>query len=105
MRDKKGKLWQKIRKQKIAEFAGLGIVRCEMCNGQPSSDFGRQILDLAHSKKRRMIQNEEELAEVALLCRSCHNHIEYKMTHDEMEATVKEIIRSRNGESLLFMDD
>lgn len=104
MRDKQAKLWLKIRKKKIEEFANLGIVRCEMCNGQPSGDFARQILDLAHSKKRRMIQNEEEMAEVALLCRSCHNHVEYKMTHDEMEQTIKEIIRRRNSESFLEID-
>lgn len=101
MRDKQGKLWLKIKKQKLSEFSELGIVRCEMCNGQPSSDFNRQILDFAHSKKRRMIQNEEELAEVALLCRSCHNYIEYQMTHDEMEQTVKGIIKRRTGEEFL----
>lgn len=98
MRDKQGKLWQKIKKQKIEEFSSLGIVRCEMCNGQPSSDFSRQILDFAHSKKRRKIVDEKELAEVALLCRSCHNYIEYQMTHDEMEQTVKRIIEQRSKE-------
>jgi len=97
MRDKKAKLWLKIRKQKIEEFADRGIVRCEMCNGQPPDDFSRTILDLAHSKKRRKIENEEEMAEVALLCRSCHNMVEYELTHDEMEKTIKEIIRRRDG--------
>jgi hypothetical protein len=68
-----------------------------MCNGQPPDDFSRTILDLAHSKKRRKIENEEEMAEVALLCRSCHNMVEYELTHDEMEKTIKEIIRRRDG--------
>lgn len=98
MRDKHSKLWLKIRKQKINEFAERGIVRCEMCHGQPPGEFDRTILDLAHSRKRRKIENEEQLAEVALLCRSCHNMVEYKMTHDEMEQTIKEIIRRRDGD-------
>jgi hypothetical protein len=104
MRDKQGKLWKKLRKKIIEELGSRGVVRCEMCHGQPSSDFARQILDLAHSKKRRLIENEEEMKEVALLCRSCHNHVEYSMTHHEMEQTIKDIIRRRNGESLLEID-
>jgi uncharacterized protein with PIN domain len=100
VRDKKAKLWLKIRKQKIEEFASRGIVRCEMCNGQPPDDFSRTILDLAHSKKRRKIENEQEMAEVALLCRSCHNMVEYELTHEEMEKTIKEIIRRRDGNVL-----
>ena len=97
MRDKKAKLWLKIKKQKIEEFARMGIVRCEMCTGQPSDDFNRTILDFAHSRKRRKIENEEQMGEVALLCRSCHNMVEYQMTHQEMEQTIKEIIRRRDG--------
>ena len=97
MRDKHSKLWRKIRKKKIAELEGLGIMSCEMCHSTG-------ILDLAHSKKRRKIENEEELAEVALLCRQCHNFIEYNLTQPEMEKVVREIIERRCPQDILFND-
>lgn len=97
MRDKKGQLWKKLKQQKILELERLGIMRCEMCHGSG-------ILDLAHSKKRRKIEDEEEMGEVALLCRQCHDFIEYKLTHEEMEKVVLGIIRNRNPEDILEID-
>lgn len=94
MRDKQGKLWRKLRKQKLSELEGLGIMSCEMCHSS-------WLLDLAHSKKRRKIENEEELGEVALLCRKCHDFIEYKLTQPEMEKVVKEIIERRCPKDIL----
>lgn len=102
MKDPKGKIWLRIKKQKISEFAKRNIVKCEMCYGLPPEDFERQVLDLAHSKKRRFIQNELEMAEVALLCRKCHNFVEYKMSHEEMYKTITDIIKRRDGLEAIF---
>lgn len=97
MRDKQGKLWKKIRQQKLSELEELGIGSCEMCGSS-------WLLDLAHSKKRRKIENEEELGEVALLCRKCHDFIEYKLPQPEMERVVKEIIARRCQTDILEID-
>lgn len=48
----------------------------------------------AHSKKRRLIQTEEEYAEIAWLCQKHHLDIEV-LPHEEMERIVKEIISNR----------
>lgn len=97
MRDKKGKLWSRLRKQIIKDLEAQGIFTCEMCHGTG-------ILDLAHSRKRRKIENEDQLGEAALLCRQCHNHIEYKLTQPEMEKVVKDIIDRRNSKDILEID-
>lgn len=94
MRDKQGKLWSKLRKKIIEELEELGIQSCEMCGSS-------WLLDLAHSRKRRKIENEEQLGEVALLCRKCHDFIEYKLSQPEMEKVVKEIIDRRNPKDIL----
>lgn len=100
MRDPKGKLWLKVRKEIIADFERRGIMQCEMCHSQPPT-FERTILDLAHSKKRRCIKDLTELKEVALLCRHCHNFLETG-THEVMYQTITEIIKRRDGLETIF---
>lgn len=98
MRDKQGRLWSSLKKRIVKDLEARGIMKCEMCHGSG-------ILDLAHSKKRRKIENEDELGEVALLCRQCHNFIEYRLSQPEMERVVKEIVERRNPENILEIDD
>ena len=73
----------------MAEWAAKGITYCELCGGS----FG---LALAHSKKRRMIENKDDYWEVSLLCQTCHERIEFS-GHEAMEAEVKRIIESRGN--------
>jgi hypothetical protein len=103
MRDPKNELWFKIKKQKIEEFAEKGIMQCEICSGHPLDDPERQILSMAHSRKRRKIENEEQLAEVALLCIRCHRLLD-GMTHEDMEREIKAIITRRDGLGGMFDD-
>ena len=49
---------------------------------------------LAHSKKRRMIQDRDDYFEVALLCQTCHEEVEFS-GHENMERAIKEIIAAR----------
>lgn len=101
MRDKQGKLWARIKKEKIFEFSNRGIIHCEMCNGLHRDKPEGLILDFAHSKKRRKIETVEELGQVALLCRVCHNRIEI-LPQDEMYREVVGIIKRREGINSLF---
>jgi len=49
---------------------------------------------LAHSKKRRMIQDRDDYFEVALLCQTCHENVEFS-GHENMERAIREIIERR----------
>lgn len=83
-RSKQRQAWDRELK---AEWAMKGIDRCEQCYGT----FG---LSLAHSKKRRFIENKADYWEVALLCQTCHTNIEYS-GHENMANVVREIIANR----------
>lgn len=73
----------------MAEWDARGQNGCEICG----STFGQA---LAHSKKRRMIENKTDYWEVALLCVTCHADIEYS-GHENMANTVRQIITNRQS--------
>ena len=53
------------------------------------------FLSPAHSRKRIDIHTKEQYFEIIWACEKCHNRLDQKMTHEMMEATVKEIIEKR----------
>lgn len=57
------------------------------------------ILDPAHSKKRRNMKGNDIYA-VAIACRRIHEYLDYTLPHEEMEAAVMEAI-NRNGGMIL----
>jgi len=101
MRDPQGKIWLRIKKEKIKEFERLGIMTCEMCDGTGTT-FEHSILDMSHSRKRKDIQNEEQMAEVCLLCRHHHNFVEYKLNAEERLKLHQDIIKRREGIDTMF---
>jgi hypothetical protein len=52
---------------------------------------------LAHSEKRRYILTREQYFEVVYACQKCHDHMDLKMTHDEMRALIQRIIKGRQN--------
>lgn len=84
MTAKKHRSWDRQLKE---AWRKLEIRNCELCGGT----FG---LALAHSKKRRFIQTREDYFEVALLCQSCHDNLEFG-GHERMAEKIREIIRRR----------
>lgn len=83
----KSKDWERARRILKQEFARAGIQRCEQCGTD-------NFLSFAHSKKRRFIQSDEDLFDVALLCIPCHEKIEYR-GHEYMYNEVRRICDSR----------
>lgn len=69
-------------------FDALGIRSCEKCG----STFH---LTWAHSRKRRFINSDEGMKEVALLCCACHEKLE-RLPHSEMFAEINRIIERRD---------
>lgn len=57
--------------------------------------FGTYGLSPAHSKKRFDIETKQEFFEVVAACQKCHERLDQKMSHAEMERTVKRIIEQR----------
>lgn len=88
---KKTKEWSIARKEAVEYLSSMGIVSCE---GKMEGCTRYLFLTLAHSKKRRHIQNSLELAEIALLCQHCHNIIE-GWKESDMEVYVKKIVQDR----------
>jgi hypothetical protein len=75
-------------------FATLGIESCEVRFEGCMRTFGGA---LAHSLKRRFINTREQYFEVCYACQFCHDILDNKMSHADMETKVKEIIEKRNG--------
>lgn len=69
-RSKKVDAWAKVRAEIKAEFAEMGVTRCEVCGTDG-------FLGFAHRYKRRHITDDAELRVVALLCVTCHEKVEY----------------------------
>lgn len=76
-----------------AWFATLGIESCEVRFEGCMRTFGGA---LAHSLKRRFIHTREQYFEVCYACQFCHEILDNRMSHAQMEAKVKEIIERRN---------
>lgn len=74
------------------EWATKGINYCELRFPDCMGTFG---LALAHSKKRRYIYTKSDYWSVVLACQKCHEVLDLRMSHEDMETTVKEIIESR----------
>jgi hypothetical protein len=89
---KKGRHWREIRTNVVIPALN-GIDYCEF--GFPGCLKGI-MLTPAHSRKRRKIENDEQLAEVAVCCIPCHRVLDEQMTHADMEAAVKKAIARRN---------
>lgn len=51
-------------------------------------------MSFAHSLKRRFIDSEEKLKEVALLCQICHDTVEH-LGHESMYLRITDIITRR----------
>lgn len=89
---KKGRHWREIRTNVVIPALN-GINYCEF--GFPGCLKGI-MLTLAHSRKRRKIENDEQLAECAVACVPCHRWLDEKLSHEQMEAFVKKAIARRN---------
>jgi len=79
-------------KELHAEWEHKGITICEVQHERCMQTFA---LSLAHSKKRRFINDKETYWEVCLACVKCHEWLDNVLTHEEMEEEVKRIIERR----------
>ncbi len=80
-------------KELHAEWQLKNINHCEFGYDKCMRTFG---LALAHSKKRRFITDKEAYWEVCLACVKCHEWLDNVLSHEQMEAEVKRIIRERD---------
>ena len=62
--------------------------------------FGTYGLAPAHSRRRFKIKTKDQFFQVVAACQFCHQYLDQKMTPDECEAKVKEIIASRQTEQI-----
>lgn len=69
----------------------------EFCEVRLDGCFGTYGLHPAHSLKRRFIDTKEKFFEVVAACGYCGAYLDEKMSHEEMEATVKRIIDERDA--------
>ena len=88
---KNNELFESYKPELKRRFADAGIVQCELNYPKCSGTFG---LGFAHSKRRRLIKNDQELREVIRACNSCHDILDAK-PHAETRMIVKAIIRNR----------
>lgn len=73
---------------------GLGITRCEINLPGCLINFA---LGFAHSKKSRFIITNDDWMEAALCCPMCHDKLDNRMSHEEMERLVKSAIEKRSN--------
>jgi len=65
------------------------------CELRYAGCMGRFGLALAHSLKRREIHTREQYFEVVAACQKCHERLDLKMSHAEMQTAVKAVIAGR----------
>lgn len=70
----------------------LGITACEIKLPGCLRNFA---LSFAHSKKSRFLITEEDWMEAALACAACHDKLDNRMSHEEMNSLVKAAIANR----------
>lgn len=87
---KKGKQWEKVRRDLVPRFKRAGITTCELGY---SCCWRDQALGFAHAKKRRNL-GPGELSLVILACNPCHDQIEC-LPEEEMGKIVRAIIEAR----------
>jgi hypothetical protein len=85
--------WSEVRISVLQSLLDEGIQTCEL---ELEDCTHGMFLTLAHSKKRRFIKSEEELAEVIVACSGCHDKIE-AFSKEKMYATVLKTIASRRS--------
>lgn len=88
---KKGSAWIKVRKELKKRFEWAGITTCEL---KMRGCWFNDGLSFCHSKKRRKMQ-DLDIWRVCLGCLHCHGILDEKMSHEEMEQTVENIIEKR----------
>lgn len=85
--------WLRVWRWLKPRLEAAGRTRCEFpfieheCCG---------ILDPCHSKKRRLMRGPDIFA-VALGCRSVHELLDLRMTHEQMEVAVMRAIEEHGG--------
>lgn len=84
--------WSKIKKIQEKAFEKAGITECElkltMCKP-------KAFLSFAHGKKRKDLVGNELANLIVLACQPCHEHIEYKITKEQMLKVVQDTIMAR----------
>jgi hypothetical protein len=85
--------WRRAWRWLKPRLEAAGRTRCEF-------DFipheCSQIIDPAHSKKRRLM-NGADIYSVSLACRNVHQILDERMSHEEMEAAVMRAIENHGG--------
>lgn len=89
MTSKKHKPWHR---ELSAYWQANPITYCEV---RLKGCWGTYGLSPAHSRKRRKIETKEQYFEVVAACGFCHRFLDEKMSHEEMEQTVKAVIQQR----------
>jgi len=75
-------------------FVELGVFSCEL---RYEGCMGNTMLSFAHAKKRRMFTSEADWTTVVLACVKCHEFLDNKCSHEEMERRVNETISNRQS--------
>lgn len=90
---KKSKQWIEARKEVVEHFEEIGLP--VLCEAQLEGCTRTMFLTFAHSRRRRNIENAEQLKEIALLCSTCHSIVDgWKPEHTEYY--IKQLIDKRN---------
>ena len=89
---KKSKEWSVARKEVLEYFESIGLP--QVCEIKYDNCLGGMFLTLAHSKRRRKIEDDIELKEVIWGCSKCHEQLD-SLPQDETERIVKKIIAKR----------
>jgi hypothetical protein len=74
-----------------AKWRDVSISQCEVKLPGCTNTF----LTPAHSRKRGLIETEEQFFEICWACSFCHRALDERMTHEEMENAVKAVIHRR----------
>jgi len=90
---RKSKEWIAVRRRLSVKFAALGITSCEVRISEHCTRD--RMLSWAHGKKRRLLQGDELETLVCLCCQSCHQILDERMSHEDMLATVQNVIANR----------
>lgn len=86
---KKGREWERVRRELKKRFLAAGITTCEVRFPQC---WIWQGLSFAHSRKR--LDPKYDSHEVILACIACHTSLE-GFSHDDMLENVQRIIKNR----------
>lgn len=88
MVSKKHRTWHSTLREKWRD------IEIRHCEARFPGCTGGLYLTPAHSRKRRLIENETQYHEIAWLCVNCHARAE-RMPHSDMEFLIKGLIAAR----------